>query len=205
MFTGIITDLGRLLSIETAGDTTLRLATRYDVSGIELGASIACNGVCLTVVATGTDGVGPAEKGWFAVQASAETLSKTTLGIWTVGQPVNLERALRVGDELGGHIVSGHVDGVAQILEMHPEGDSLRVRLRAPDALAGFIAPKGSVALDGTSLTVNEVAGAEFGVNLISHTRKVTNWGQLAQGDAVNIEIDTIARYVARLREWQAA
>ncbi len=205
MFTGIITDVGRLLSIETAGDTTMRIATRYDVGGIELGASIACNGVCLTVVATDTDGVSGCEKGWFAVQASAETLSKTTLGIWTLGQPVNLERALRVGDELGGHIVSGHVDGVAQIVEMRPEGDSLRVRLRAPDALAGFIAPKGSVALDGTSLTVNEVDGAEFGVNLIAHTRKVTNWGDLVQGDVVNIEIDTIARYVARLREWQAA
>ena len=205
MFTGIITDVGRLLSIETAGDTTMRIATRYDVGGIELGASIACNGVCLTVVATDTDGVSGCEKGWFAVQASAETLSKTTLGIWTVGQPVNLERALRVGDELGGHIVSGHVDGVAQIVEMRPEGDSLRLTFRAPAALAGFIAPKGSVALDGTSLTVNEVEGAEFGINLIAHTRKVTNWGDLVQGDAVNIEIDTIARYVARLREWQAA
>ena len=205
MFTGIITDVGRLLSIETAGDTTMRIATRYDVGGIDLGASIACNGVCLTVVATGTEGVGGSEKGWFAVQASAETLSKTTLGVWTLGQPINLERALRVGDELGGHIVSGHVDGVAQIVDMRPEGDSLRVRLRAPDALAGFIAPKGSVALDGTSLTVNEVEGAEFGINLIAHTRKVTNWGDLVQGDAVNIEIDTIARYVARLREWQAA
>ena len=205
MFTGIITDVGRLLSIETAGDTTMRIATRYDVGAIELGASIACNGVCLTVVATGTDGAHGGAAGWFAVQASAETLSKTTLGVWTLGQPINLERALRVGDELGGHIVSGHVDGVAQILDMRPEGDSLRVRLRAPDALAGFIAPKGSVALDGTSLTVNEVEGAEFGVNLIAHTRKVTNWGHLAVGDAVNIEIDTIARYVARLREWQAA
>ena len=205
MFTGIITDVGRLLSIETAGDTTMRIATRHDVTRVELGASIACNGVCLTVVATGTDGVVGPEQGWFSVQASAETLSKTTLGDWVVGQPVNLERALRVGDELGGHIVSGHVDGVARIIDLRPEGDSLRVRLRAPDALAGFIAPKGSVALDGTSLTVNEVEGAEFGVNLIAHTRKVTNWGQLAQGDAVNIEIDTIARYVARLREWQAA
>ncbi|MGY6411123.1 MAG: riboflavin synthase [Alkalilacustris sp.] len=202
MFTGIITDVGRLLSIETAGDTTLRIATAYDLGGIDLGASIACNGVCLTVVATGTD---PVAGGWFSVQASAETLSKTTLGGWIVGVPVNLERALRVGDELGGHIVSGHVDGTAEIVAMRPEGDSLRVRLRAPGALAGFIAPKGSVALDGTSLTVNEVEGAEFGVNLIAHTRKVTNWGTLAEGDVVNIEIDTIARYVARLREWQAA
>ena len=205
MFTGIITDVGRLMAVERAGDTTLRIATRHDVGGIALGASIACNGVCLTVVATGTEGARPPESGWFAVQASAETMSRTTLGGWTPGHPVNLERALRVGDELGGHIVSGHVDGVARIVDARPEGDSLRMRLRAPEALAGFIAPKGSVALDGTSLTVNEVDGAEFGVNLIAHTRNVTNWGRLGPGDSVNIEIDTLARYVARLQEWQAA
>lgn len=201
MFTGIITDVGRVLSIETAGDTTLRIATAHDVDRVDLGASVACNGVCLTVVAKGRDG----GAGWFAVQASAETLAKTTLGGWTVGTPVNLERALRVGDELGGHIVSGHVDGTADVLSVRPEGDSLRITFRVPDGLAGFIAPKGSVALDGTSLTVNEVAGAEFGVNLIPHTRAVTTWGTIAAGDRVNLEIDTLARYVARLREWQGA
>ena len=201
MFTGIITDIGRVLSVETAGDTTFRIATAYDVARIDLGASIACNGVCLTVVRTGTEG----GAGWFAVQASAETLSITTLGGWRVGQRLNLERALRVGDELGGHIVSGHVDGTAEVLALRPEGDSLRMTFRAPDALAGFIAPKGSVALDGTSLTVNEVDGATFGINLIPHTRLVTTWGEIAAGDRVNLEIDTLARYVARLREWQPA
>ncbi|MBK5928854.1 riboflavin synthase [Rhodobaculum claviforme] len=201
MFTGIITDVGRLISSEARGDTTLKIATAYDVAGIDLGASIACNGVCLTVVATGHDGA----QGWFAVQASAETLSMTTLGRWTPGQPINLERALRVGDELGGHIVSGHVDGTAEITALRPEGDSLRITFRAPGRLAGFIAPKGSVALDGTSLTVNEVEGATFGVNLIPHTRAVTTWGRVSEGDLVNLEIDTLARYVARLREWQAA
>ena len=200
MFTGIITDIGQVLTVETRGDTTLRIATGYDVGSIDLGASIACDGVCLTVVATGAE-----ERGWFAVQASAETLARTTLGSWGAGRPVNLERALRVGDELGGPIVSGHVDGVAQVTDCRTEGDSLRVRFRAPAALAGFIAPKGSVALNGTSLTVNEVEGAEFGVNLIPHTRAVTTWGTVAEGDAVNLEIDTLARYVARLRDWQAA
>jgi riboflavin synthase len=200
MFTGIITDVGRILSVETRGDTRVRIATGYDVTGIDLGASIACDGVCLTAIATGeTDG------GWFDVQVSAETLSKTNLGSWRPGRKVYLERALRVGDELGGHIVSGHVDGVAEVIGVAPEGDSLRVRFRAPDALAGFIAPKGSVALNGTSLTVNEVEGAEFGVNLIPHTRSVTTWGAVAEGDLVNLEIDTLARYVARIRSWEAA
>jgi riboflavin synthase len=200
MFTGIVTDIGRILAVERRGDMAVRIATRYDIAGIDLGASIACDGVCLTVVDTGPD-----EGGWFGVQASAETLSRTTLGGWAVGRRVNLERALRVGDELGGHIVSGHVDGVAAVVGLRPEGDSLRLRFRAPATLAGFIAPKGSVALNGTSLTVNEVEGAEFGVNLIPHTRAVTTWGDIGQGDAVNIEIDTLARYVARLREWQGA
>ena len=199
MFTGIITDIGRILAVTAAGDTTLRLATRYDTAGIDLGASIACDGVCLTVVAAGPDAALP-EGGWFEVQASAETLSKTTLGGWEPERRVNLERALRVGDELGGHIVSGHVDGVAEVLSVTDEGDSTRIRLRAPEALAGFIAPKGSVALNGTSLTVNEVEGAEFGINLIPHTKAVTTWGSLQAGDRVNIEIDTMARYVARLR-----
>jgi riboflavin synthase len=193
MFTGIITDVGTVTGVETDGDTRARIATGYDTAGIEIGASIASDGVCLTVVALGPD--------WYEVDISAETLSKTNLGGWRVGTRVNLERALKVGDELGGHIVSGHVDGVAEVVSAVEEGDSTRVRLRAPDALAKFIAPKGSVALNGTSLTVNEVEGAVFGVNLIQHTKEVTTWGQVAEGDAVNLEIDTLARYVARLAE----
>lgn len=200
MFTGIITDLGEVLALEQRGDLRARIATGYDVETIDLGASIACDGVCLTVVATGT---GP--RGWFDVEISAETLSKTTIGGWHPGRGLNLERALRVGDELGGHIVSGHVDGVAEIVAMEAEGASTRFTFRAPEALAGFIAPKGSVALNGTSLTVNEVTGAEFGVNIIPHTKEVTTWGQARVGDRVNIEIDTLARYVARLREWGGA
>ncbi|MEM9972189.1 MAG: riboflavin synthase [Pseudomonadota bacterium] len=196
MFTGIITDLGEVVSLKQAGDLTARIATGYDVSSIDMGASIACDGVCLTVVATGQE-----PRGWFDVQVSAETVSKTNLSAWTVGRRLNLERALRVGDELGGHIVSGHVDGVAEIVAMRDEGDSTRVTLRAPDALARFIAPKGSVALNGTSLTVNEVDGSEFGINFIPHTKAVTTWGDVAVGDRVNLEIDTLARYVARLNE----
>lgn len=197
MFTGIITDTGEILALERRGDLRARIATGYAVETIDLGASIACDGVCLTVVATGTD-----PRGWFDVEISAETLSKTTIGGWHPGRRLNLERALRVGDELGGHIVSGHVDGVAEIVAMAEEGASTRFTFRAPEALAGFIAPKGSVALNGTSLTVNEVSGAEFGVNIIPHTKQVTTWGQARTGDRVNIEIDTLARYVARLREW---
>jgi riboflavin synthase len=197
MFTGIISDIGRVLEIEQQGDLRARIGTGYDVAGIDLGASIACDGVCLTVVDTGTS-----PQNWFDVQVSGETLSKTTIGGWVVGRKLNLERALRVGDELGGHIVSGHVDGMAQVIRVMPEGDSLRVTFRAPMALAGFIAPKGSVALNGTSLTVNEVEGATFGVNIIPHTKAVTTWGQARVGDMVNIEIDTLARYVARLQEW---
>jgi riboflavin synthase len=200
MFTGIITDIGRVVAAERRGDTRLRIATAYDIATIDMGASIACDGVCLTVVATGAD-----PGGWFDVDASAETLSKTTVGTWQPGRPVNLERALRVGDELGGHIVSGHVDGLAEVVGLRPEGDSLRVTFRAPRHLAGFIAPKGSVALNGTSLTVNEVDGTDFGINFIPHTRTVTTWGAIAAGDAVNLEIDTLARYVARLREWGGA
>jgi riboflavin synthase len=198
MFTGIISDVGHVLDLEQQGDLRARIATGYDVTAIDLGASIACDGVCLTVIATGS-----APEPWFDVQISGETLSKTTIGGWVRGRRLNLERALRVGDELGGHIVSGHVDGMAQVIRVLPEGDSLRVTFRAPMALAGFIAPKGSVALNGTSLTVNEVDGADFGINLIPHTRKVTTWGDVAEGHAVNIEVDTMARYVARLREWQ--
>ena len=195
MFTGIITDVGEVRALEQAGDLRARIGTGYDTAGIEIGASIASDGVCLTVVALGPD--------WYEVQVSAETVAKTNLGDWCVGRRVNLERALRVGDELGGHIVSGHVDGVAEVVGLHPEGDSLRVMFRPPEALAGFIAPKGSVALNGTSLTVNEVEGAEFGINLIPHTQEVTTWGDVALGDRINLEIDTLARYVARLREWE--
>lgn len=198
MFTGIVTDMGEIVALEQQGDLRARIATAYDVEGIDIGASIACDGVCLTVVDTGT-----APRGWFEVQISAETVSKTNLGGWTLGRRVNLERALKVGDELGGHIVSGHVDGLAEVVALRPEGDSLRVTFRAPEALAKFIAPKGSVALNGTSLTVNEVQGRDFGINFIPHTRKVTTWGAVAVGDAVNLEVDTMARYVARLRDWE--
>ncbi|MEL6586775.1 MAG: riboflavin synthase [Pseudomonadota bacterium] len=197
MFTGIITDIGTIRNVEDRGDLRVRIGTGYDPDGIDLGASIACDGCCLTVVDRGRDGQGA----WFDVDVSAESLSKTALGAWAPGVRVNLERSLRVGDELGGHIVSGHVDGVAQILSVTPEGGSVRYVFQAPDALARFIAPKGSIALNGTSLTVNEVSGAQFGVNLIPHTQEVTTWGGSKVGDAVNLEIDTLARYVARLAE----
>lgn len=197
MFTGIVTDVGEVLQISHDGDLRVRIGTRYDVGGIDIGASIACEGVCLTVVDLGT-----APRNWFDVQVSGETVSKTNLGGWQVGTRVNLERALRVGDELGGHIVSGHVDGLAEVISVTPDGASVRVTFRAPHALAGFIAPKGSVALNGTSLTVNGVDGADFGVNFIPHTQTVTTWHRVAVGDMVNLEIDTMARYVARLREW---
>jgi riboflavin synthase len=193
MFTGIITDIGRITELEQRGDLRARIACSYDTGGIDLGASIACNGCCLTVVERGAD--------WFDVEISAESVSKTNIGDWTEGARINLERALRVGDELGGHIVSGHVDGVAVITAMLEEGDSTRVTLQAPSELARFIAPKGSVALNGTSLTVNEVDGASFGINFIPHTKAVTNWGDAKLGDRVNLEIDTLARYVARLNE----
>lgn len=197
MFTGIITDKGTVLAVEKRGDMRARIGTAYKAAGIDIGASIACDGVCLTVVAKGN-----APQSWFEVDISAETLSKTNLGLWAAGRLVNLERALKVGDELGGHIVSGHVDGLAEIVALHAEGDSTRFTFRAPAALAGYIASKGSVALNGTSLTVNEVAGTNFGVNIIPHTKAVTTWGTAAVGDKVNLEIDTLARYVARLAEW---
>ena len=191
MFTGIVTDIGRVLVLDQQGDLRARIGTGYDVAGIDIGASIACNGVCLTVIALGRD-----PRNWFDVQISAETVGATNVSGWTVGKRLNLERALKVGDELGGHIVSGHVDGVAE------EGDSTRVTFCAPEALARFIAPKGSVALDGTSLTVNEVAGRDFGINFIPHTKTATTWGDVAVGDLINIEIDTMARYVARLQDY---
>ena len=194
MFTGIITDIGRIERLEHRGDLRARIATAYDTASIDIGASIACDGVCLTAVALG--------QGWFDVDISAESVSVTTIQFWQEGQRINLERALKVGDELGGHIVSGHVDGMAEIVAMRPEGDSTRFTFRAPEALAKFIAPKGSVALNGTSLTVNEVAGCDFGVNIIPHTQQVTTWGGAKVGDRVNLEIDTLARYVARLQDW---
>lgn len=198
MFTGIITDIGIVRGVEMRGDMRARIGCGYEMAGVDLGASIACDGVCLTVIAKGDD--------WFDVDISAETLSKTNIGAngWQNGKRLNLERALRVGDELGGHIVSGHVDGVARVVELRDEGDSLRVVFDAPADLARFVAPKGSVALNGTSLTVNEVSANRFGVNLIPHTQQVTTWDEIAEGDAVNLEIDTLARYVARLAEAQA-
>ncbi|MEO9648894.1 MAG: riboflavin synthase [Roseobacter sp.] len=193
MFTGIITDIGKIIDLEKTGDLRARIETGYDTASIDMGASIASDGVCLTVIDLGEN--------WYDVQISAETVSKTNLETWSVGRRVNLERALRVGDELGGHIVSGHVDGVARVVSILDEGDSTRVTLRAPEALARFIAPKGSVSLNGTSLTVNEVDGTDFGINFIPHTKQVTTWGQVKVADAVNLEIDTLARYVARLAE----
>ena len=195
MFTGIITDIGTVAAVEMRGDMRARIDCNYDMAGVDMGASIACDGICLTVVAKGMD--------WFEVDISAETLARTNIGAqgWQPGQRINLERALRVGDELGGHIVSGHVDGIARVVGARDEGDSLRLSFEAPQGLARFIAPKGSVALNGTSLTVNEVEGNRFGVNLIPHTREVTTWGDVAEGDLVNLEIDTLARYVARLAE----
>ncbi|MFT6604930.1 MAG: riboflavin synthase [Halocynthiibacter sp.] len=200
MFTGIITDIGRVLSTDMRGDLRARIATSYDIDGIDIGASIACDGVCLTVIALGRD-----PEPWFDVDISAETISKTAIGqnAWGPGRKLNLERALKVGDELGGHIVSGHVDGIAQVISVQDEGDSTRFIFRAPDALARFVAPKGSVALNGTSLTVNDVNGAEFGVNIIPHTKEATTWGEVKEGDLINLEIDTLARYVARLAEYE--
>lgn len=191
MFTGIITDLGSVRAISNGAMTRLEVATAYDAGSIPLGASICCNGICLSVVDRGP--------GWFAVEASAETLTVTTLGAWRAGTPVNLERALKAGDELGGHIVSGHVDGVGRILDRRQDGGSVRYVIQAPAALSRFIAPKGSIAVDGVSLTVNEVEGAEFGVNIIPITQRETNLGGAKAGDAVNLEIDPVARYVARL------
>ncbi len=191
MFTGIVTDLGSLRAVERRADARFTFDTAYDTAGIDLGASIACSGACLTVVDKGP--------GWFAADVSGETLSKTTLGEWQPGTPVNFERSLRMGDELGGHLVSGHVDGVADVVSSLPEEGSLRLTFEVPADLAKFIAPKGSVALDGVSLTVNEVDGRRFGVNLIPHTAAATTLGGKQAGDRVNLEIDQLARYVHRL------
>ncbi len=194
MFTGIVTDVGQVRHIEKRGDTHIVIATNYDVAEVDIGASISCSGVCMTVVDKGAS----ADR-WFAVTASAETLSKTNMGQWKTGDRVNLERPMRVGDELGGHIVTGHIDGVAEVVLVVPEGESTRMTFQAPASLARFIATKGSVALDGVSLTVNEVEGSRFGVNIIPHTTKVTTFGKVKPGSKVNLEIDLLARYVARL------
>ncbi len=197
MFTGIITDVGTLeAATPLHGGLRLRIATDYDPATIDIGASIACSGPCLTVTAT-SDPSGNAR--WFEVEAWEEALRLTTIGDWLPGRPINLERSLRIGDELGGHIVSGHVDGTAEIVAVSQEGDATRFRLRAPGDLARFIAPKGSVALDGTSLTVNGVEGAEFDVLLIRHSLDVTTWKERQAGDRVNLEVDQMARYAARL------
>ncbi len=193
MFTGIISDLGRVRDVERRGDTRFSFSTGYDTATIDLGASIACSGVCLTVVDKGP--------GWFAVDASAETLSRTTLGDWRPDSRVNFERPLKMGDELGGHLVSGHVDGVAEVLERHRSGDSHLFVIAPPPDLSRFIAAKGSVALDGVSLTVNEVTGDAFTVNIIPHTAAVTTFGALQAGDRINLEIDMLARYLERLLE----
>lgn len=193
MFTGIITDVGTVRALRSGGDVRIEIGTAYDTAGIDIGASICCSGACLTVIDKGA--------AWFAVEASRETLARTTLGAWEEGTPVNLERALRAGDELGGHIVSGHVDGVATIVSVVPESDSLRFVFAVPEDLERYLAPKGSVTIDGISLTVNEVEAGRFGINVIPHTRDVTTLGAGRAGDAVNVEIDMLARYVARLLE----
>jgi riboflavin synthase len=191
MFTGIVTDVGQVRAIERRGDTRFTIATHYPAADIAIGASIACAGPCLTVVAK--------EEGWFAVDASAETLACTTLGAWREGTGINLERALKMGDELGGHLLTGHVDTVATLETRRPEGDSLRLIFAVPPPYDRAIAAKGAVAIDGVSLTVNEVDGAMFGVNIIPHTQRETTLGDLKPGDRVNLEIDLIARYLARL------
>lgn len=210
MFTGIVSDIGRIARVESRGDLRLVIATAYDCASIDLGASIACSGVCLTVV----DRAAPGTDGWFAVDVSAETVARTADGMWQEGRALNLERAMKLGDELGGHIVTGHVDGVATVLGICPEGDSRRIGFRVPAALAPFLAAKGSVTVDGVSLTVNDVrdtddAGADgpdthFSVNLIPHTQAVTTLGALAPGQAVNIEIDVLARYLQRMEHYRA-
>ena len=191
MFTGIITDVGSVRSVERPGDTRFVIETGYDTAGVSIGASIACSGPCLTVVDKGPD--------WFAVDASAETLSKTTLGQWQQGTKVNLERPLKIGDEFGGHMVTGHIDTTAEIVGRRADGASLRLDVLAPAEFMRYIAPRGAVALDGISLTVNDVEGARFGVNVIPHTQRATGLVGLAPGDRVNLEIDLVARSLERL------
>lgn len=195
MFTGIITDIGTVRSAEPRGDLRLTIACGYDMASMDLGVSIACSGVCLTVVDKGDD--------WFAVDVSAETQARTPAGKWTEGARLNLERPLRVGDELGGHIVTGHVDGMGEVIHARPEGGSTRVGIRAPAEIGPFIAPKGSIAVDGVSLTVNDLhdfdGGTDFSVNIIPHTSGHTTLGSLEAGQRVNLEIDVLARYLQRL------
>lgn len=198
MFTGIITDIGRIDDIEHRGDLHLKIASNYDMDSVDIGASIACSGVCLTVVEKGSD--------WFAVDVSAESVSRTTPGMWNAGQRLNLERALKVGDELGGHIVTGHIDGVGTLVSAAQEGDSTRMIIAAPPALAPSLAPKGSIAVDGISLTVNEVedqpdGSVHFGINLIPHTAQMTTFDTLSVGRKFNLEIDVLARYLARMQQ----
>jgi riboflavin synthase len=195
MFTGIVTDVGQVISAEQRGDLRLRIRTGYDLDTVALGASIACSGVCLTVVDKGED--------WFAVDVSAESVSRTAAGMWREGARLNLERALRVGEELGGHIVTGHVDGIGEVIGVSPEGDSKRIGIRVDRSLAPAIAPKGSIALDGVSLTVNDVRdagdGTDFSVNIIPHTARETTLGDLTEGRQLNVEIDVLARYIDRM------
>ena len=195
MFTGIVTDVGRIEAVEPRGDLRVRIGCGYDMAGVDLGASIACSGVCLTVVDKG--------EGWFAVDVSGETQRRTVPGMWAEGTRLNLERALKVGDELGGHIVTGHVDGLGEVVEAAPENDSVRFVIEAPAALAGYFSEKGSIAVNGISLTVNDVAdregGVHFGVNVIPHTAQHT--AMFAAGDKVNLEIDILARYLGRMLE----
>lgn len=193
MFTGIITDLGRVRFVEKTGDWRFQITTSFDTSSIEIGASICCSGVCLTVVEMGDD--------WFAVDVSEETISKTTLGSWSEGKEINLERSLKVGDEMGGHIVSGHVDGLGKLVSNAPEGDSQRMIFAADHGIIRFVATKGSITIDGVSLTVNSVGDQDFALNIIPHTQNITTLGKLTLGDPVNLEIDMLARYVARLIE----
>ncbi|HWU60584.1 MAG TPA: riboflavin synthase [Ensifer sp.] len=201
MFTGIVTDVGKVEKITPLAEgLRLRVATAYDPKTIDIGASISHSGICLTVVTLPEAG---ANERWYEVEAWEEALRLTTIGTWKEGTRVNLERALKIGDELGGHIVSGHVDGKAEIVAIEPEGDATRFRLRVPEEFARFVAPKGSVALDGTSLTVNAVSGCDFDILLIRHTLEVTTWGDRRVGDHVNFEIDTMARYAARLAEFR--
>ena len=210
MFTGIVTAIGTIDRVEQRGDLHVTIACPFDSAGIAIGASIACSGVCLTVVDRGGEpGPGNENRAWFTVDVSAETASRTAKGMWREGRRINLEPSLRLGDEMGGHIVSGHVDAVGRIADWQPEGDSTRLTVRAPAELAPFIAPKGSITVDGVSLTVNEVAdradgSVDFGLNLIPHTSEVTTLGELAQGAEVNLEIDTVARYLKRLESLRA-
>jgi len=200
MFTGIVSDIGTIARVEARGDTRIVVDTAYDTETVDLGASIACSGVCLTVVDKGPN--------WFAVDVSGETISRTATDQWTQGRPLNLERAMKLGEELGGHIVTGHVDGVAEVLEVEPDGDSLRIGFAVPATIAPFLAPKGSITVDGVSLTVNSVADhgdvTHFAVNIIPHTQGATTLGALAPGRSVNIEIDVLARYLQRMEHYRA-